>query len=474
MKFLITLQSQKIGFLSYLAKHLHSCKHQIFFNFIDKDAHNIVKKNLDPFYEYEISRDKITKSNTTNIIQEASRFEKKYNTNISYLISQDRALGRGYIINATNIPKIKRSGWSREKRIEEVLSKFYYYEDLLDRVKPDVILSILHKEILDIIAKKRGISYYALVEAKFQDRYRWDDEITRSNKLSKAIYQNLKKQESELYDFDENVVTPAGAHFLQSQIQYSYLQGFKEFIITIMKEIYKIIRGSINKNSYYFPAWAPYHLRRPYIYSYISKIGNTPKQLENQKIVYIPLHLEPEVSLLRISSGFTNQYEMITCVSKSLPADTTIVVKEQPHGYGTRPKWYYQKLQEMGNVVISHPKVRSIDWIKMSSMVATITGTVGTEAVFLKKSVLSFGKNQVINLLPTVKYCSDYESTKSAYNELIKTKEITFTFSQKVLYNSILSSSFTLKDFELLGNKYSSNSNKMAIKSADLLMKELS
>ena len=80
----------------------------------------------------------------------------------------------------------------------------------------------------------------------------------------------------------------------------------------------------------------------------------------------------------------------------------------------------------------------------------------------------------VNNLLPTVKYCSDYESTKSAYNELIKTKEITFTFSQKVLYNSILSSSFTLKDFELLGNKYSSNSNKMAIKSADLLMKELS
>ena len=38
----------------------------------------------------------------------------------------------------------------------------------------------------------------------------------------------------------------------------------------------------------------------------------------------------------------------------------------------------------MGNVVIAHPKVRSIDWIKMSSIVATITGTVGTEAILLK------------------------------------------------------------------------------------------
>ena len=110
----------------------------------------------------------------------------------------------------------------------------------------------------------------------------------------------------------------------------------------------------------------------------------------------------------------------------------------------------------------------------MSSIEATITSTVGNEAILLKKAVLSFGKNQAINLLPTVKYCSDYESTLSAYNELIKTKEITFKFSQKVLYNSILNSSFALKDFELLGNKYSSNADKLAIQSTDLLMKKLS
>ena len=88
MKFLITLSSQKIGFFCSLAKHLYSRKHQIFFNFVNEDVCNIVKKNLDPFYEYEILKDKITKLNENDVIEEALRLEKKYNVNISSIISQ--------------------------------------------------------------------------------------------------------------------------------------------------------------------------------------------------------------------------------------------------------------------------------------------------------------------------------------------------------------------------------------------------
>mgnify|MGYP001470255870 CR=1 FL=1 len=248
---------------------------------------------------------------------------------------------------------------------------------------------------MDIIAKKRGISYYALTEAQFKDRYRWVDKIIVPHGLLRAISENLRKKEAELSEFEENIYTPEGANLLQSQARHSYLEGFKKSVITFLQEIYKFIRGSRKKNSYYFPGWTISHLKAPYIYSYISKIGKKQNELHGKKILYIPMHLEPESSLLRISPEFTNQFEMIACISKSLPADTIIVVKEQPNAYGTRPKWFYQQLQEMGNVVIAHPKVRSIDWIKMSSIVATITGTVGTEAILLKKAVLSFGKKVV-------------------------------------------------------------------------------
>ena len=40
--------------------------------------------------------------------------------------------------------------------------------------------------------------------------------------------------------------------------------------------------------------------------------------------------MEPEVSLLQVSPEFNNSYEVICWVSKSLPADTMLVVKENP------------------------------------------------------------------------------------------------------------------------------------------------
>jgi len=481
VKFLITLQSQKISFFCALAKYLFSIKHQIYFSFISKDVHSIVAQNIEPFYKYEISKHKTTKFDNRDLLKEALNYEKKYNLNFSYIISQDRALGRGHIINATSIPKIKRSSWSKEKKIEEILSKFYYYEDLLDRVKPDVILSIIQKEILDIVAKKRNIPYYALVDAKFEDRYRWNDTVATSNIFLKSITKNLTKANSELSDFNKNLSHPDWAYVLHSRVKYSYLEGFKGFVITFLKEIYKNIRGSNKKNSYVFPGWATSNLKRPYIYSYISKIGKKIEDLNDQKIFYIPLQLEPEISLLSISPEFTNQFEMISWISKSLPANYTIVVREQANAFGSRPKWYYKKLQEMGNVVFSHPKTLGIDWIRKSNFVGTITGTAALEGVLLEKSVLSFGKHQAVNLLPTVKYCTNYESTLKSFEELVNTDKQKFIFSKKVLYNSILNSSFSLKNFEVItnseiavaGNKFSEAVKELAIQCGEKLIDEL-
>ena len=75
---------------------------------------------------------------------------------------------------------------------------------------------------------------------------------------------------------------------LQSQAQYSYLSGFKESVISFLKEIYKVIRGSRKKNSYYFPGWTTSYLKRPYIYSYISKIGKKQNELQGADVVVGP------------------------------------------------------------------------------------------------------------------------------------------------------------------------------------------
>ena len=60
--------------------------------------------------------------------------------------------------------------------------------------------------------------------------------------------------------------------------------------------------------------------------------------------IYMPLHLEPEMALQNFSPEFNNQLEMIYWISKSLPSNYFIVVKEHPEMYGLRTIKYINNL----------------------------------------------------------------------------------------------------------------------------------
>ena len=150
-----------------------------------------------------------------------------------------------------------------------------------------------------------------------------------------------------------------------------------------------------------------------------------------------------------LSPEFNNTLEMITWVSKNLPADYSIVIKEQPWAYGTRSFWFYNRLKEMPNVYLAHPKIHPWDWIKKSFCVSTITGSSGYEAVNFKIPVLSFGKHQIINFLPTVKYCNSFNDVKKNLDLLLKEYPSSKKLlqSKKILISSIYKSSFRLPEF---------------------------
>jgi len=44
--------------------------------------------------------------------------------------------------------------------------------------------------------------------------------------------------------------------------------------------------------------------------------------------------------------------------------------------YGVRSKHYYDRFRKMGNVVLAHPEISSLEWIRNSVLVTIITGTV--------------------------------------------------------------------------------------------------
>ena len=112
----------------------------------------------------------------------------------------------------------------------------------------------------------------------------------------------------------------------------------------------------------------------------------------SDSIIYFPLHQEPERVLLIASPFYTNQLETIRHLAKSIPVNHKLYVKEHPTQSirGWRELSFYKQILDIPNVVFLHPSVSSEEIMKNSSLVVTVGGTSGLEAVFYKKPSIIF------------------------------------------------------------------------------------
>ncbi len=128
--------------------------------------------------------------------------------------------------------------------------------------------------------------------------------------------------------------------------------------------------------------WQHRRLSRDYV---------TADELPSLDYVLFPMHVEPEVTLLVYSTPYLNQIEVIRNVSQSIPVGMTLLVKEHPAAIGKRSTNYYKKLQEIPNVRLADPAILSKPAVENARLVASIAGSMGWEAILLRKPVVLFG-----------------------------------------------------------------------------------
>lgn len=142
--------------------------------------------------------------------------------------------------------------------------------------------------------------------------------------------------------------------------------------------------------------------KQKFFYSVTCKVLRNSKRIhrhfrdfepfKEQEYVYFPLHLDPEASTLVYSPYHTNQLGVIEALSKQIPLSSHLLVKEHPVMLGQRPLDFYRKIEAMPNVTMIKPEVPSDLLIKHASIVATITGTAGWEAILLGKPAIIIGQ----------------------------------------------------------------------------------
>ncbi|KZM49930.1 hypothetical protein [Labrenzia sp. OB1] len=125
--------------------------------------------------------------------------------------------------------------------------------------------------------------------------------------------------------------------------------------------------------------------------------------------IYLPLHYQPELTTSALGGEFINQMDAIEELAY-LAKDIRILVKENPKQEDyMRPEEFYLRARKLENVEFVPIETDTKELIRHCALVATISGTVGFEAITFGKPVLTFGQAWY-NTAPGVFRINDIEN----------------------------------------------------------------
>lgn len=326
-------------------------------------------------------------------------FEKKYDINIWKMVLTDRVF----------IEYNKYYNFS----YNEILSIFQYgckfLEGIIEEIKPDILLSdvsAFHQDlILQKICKKKKIKIMIPYRSRFgglsvisEEVDTIDDIKNYENKETRDYMKELQEL-SKKYSKEQKIL----ARNFRSSTTKRLKAGLRFLILVNNKQYRK-----------YFSNWGktPLAVINVEIRTYFAKKirkkfldKNALKTINNEKFVYFPLHFEPERSLLFAAPYFVNQLEVITQIAKSLPVGYVLFVKEHPlmKSMGWRPRKFYREILNLPNVKLFHPSVSNEEMVKKSSLIITIAGTAGMDAILNNKPSIVFADTIYSNLSAVTK-----------------------------------------------------------------------
>ena len=416
----------------------------------DKQKKFFQKQELIKFSKIWFFHDYISKATKKPDTKYLKLIEKKHKIDLSLLASNER------FFNKWN----KYYKFSSDEKLLILEQECKLFEKILDEVQPDFLITaqttLHHNHLFYEICKARGIkvlmirsSFFVgkhIISSEFDSidntqingKFHFNSLVDIQNYLKKYNYATKTKLELENWLVSKTDYLKAILKFLVSsntnvKTHYTYY-GRSKFAV-LKGTIFSIIKKRFRE-------------------SFINK--NLIRDIKNKKpLIYFPLQIEPERSLLIQAPNYTNQIEVITNIVKSLPAGYELYVKEHPANVFR--EWRsvddYKKIMKLPNVKLIHPSVKSEDLIIKSSLVITISSTSGLEAAFHNKPSIIFADLDY-SILPSVHKIKDIDelpyAIKTSLKKEVKSSDLNYYI------NLIEENSFEL-DFDSIDSDFDSN-----------------
>ena len=387
------------------------------------------------FTKFWFYRDEITGAIKKDGIEYLKKIEEKYNINIWSIVYSD------VWFNEYN----RYYKYSHDQILGIFEKDCKFFERILDEVNPDFLVirttDASHMELLKQLCKARGVGILTLSPTRFGFRSivtnetdRFNGTVLQSKKnydFSKEdVLSFLKGYSHQEKNFRENFKSKkhkwfkGSFHFISLILEPSYSKYYRHFGMNLL---------SVFKNEIIFP------MKRKSIKKFLDKnlIKNIPN---NQKFIYFPLQLEPERTILVSAPYFSNQLNVISNISKSIPIGYKLYVKEHPMQKlkNWRGKKFYDDVIKLPNVNLFHPDISSDEMIEKCDLVITVTGTSAMEAAFHGKPSIVFSE-VIFSELPSVFTMKNWEELPNLIKNALETKvkfHDIIRFTNKIIQNS--------------------------------------
>jgi len=354
------------------------------------------------------------------------RLEEKYDIRLPEMMIYDLSM-----VKYQAIPYDKM-------RNEEYWRRYYvtavsYYETLLNEVSPDFIFGEgpngLGMKVLFEVSRRMGIPYITIAGSYVQDTTMFLYGRTAKSFGLPYFHRHHQQLTAEDYHLADEILNKVRIHKQMAYYQRKYGKPVR-LIPKRISKAFTLFAKSIShwrgerdprrrlRNLIEFesnPLWSVFVSRwiKYFNYRYVMSRCDAQKSAGNY-VVYFN-HFQPEATTSVYAPYYENQEEVIENIIKSLPGTVKLYIKEHSTDLGNRGKTFYEKFINHPSVKIIHPLANSIELIEGSRMAFTISGTVGLEAIMLKKPVGVFS-DCYYSQFPGVMRISNPENIPSVIN----------------------------------------------------------
>jgi len=270
-----------------------------------------------------------------------------------------------------------------------------------------------------LLSKSLGIPFlYPMVARVSEHLYLADSLLSGPVKLNKQG-PSLEEVERIIDETFQNKIQPNYANFenlmIKSGVSFTHFKTLYELfkIKFISKSKYISLSNGIIISIINF-------IKRKLSFRELKGVikFNNIEEFKNSKFIYWPLHLHPEAGTLILGRWIHNQYEILKSISRVLPHNVKLLVKEHRVSTGRRDLGFYKEISELPGVEFVDQSIDTFDMINFSKGVAVISGTAGLEALALNQSVMTFGDVHY-NKISSVIKASDFSQMRISINDLI-------------------------------------------------------